>query len=94
VAERDRYREGMALRTKVMGQHYAQGAASKGSPFDRELQEILTGYGYGVFWSRLALKLAERSMITIAVLAALNYPEQLRQHIRAALRNGSPASRS
>jgi 4-carboxymuconolactone decarboxylase len=80
--------KGMEIRNRVMGEAYTGRAFASPDPHDRAVQELVTEWGYGTFWSRPGLPIENRSMITIALLAALNRPEELRQHIRGALRVG------
>lgn len=87
-AEKSAFEKGLAIRNRVMGEPYTKRAFASKDPHDRELQQFVTEFGYGKFWARPKLPVENRSMITIALLAALNRPEELRQHIRGALRVG------
>jgi 4-carboxymuconolactone decarboxylase len=80
--------KGREIRTRVMGKSYTDAALASPDPFDQDVQRILTELGYGAVWARPGLPLQTRSLITIALLASLNRPEELRQHIRGALRLG------
>jgi 4-carboxymuconolactone decarboxylase len=80
--------KGREIRTRVMGKSYTDAALASPDPFDQDVQRILTELGYGAVWARPGLPLQTRSLITIALLATLNRPEELRQHIRGALRLG------
>jgi 4-carboxymuconolactone decarboxylase len=82
------FEKGLEIRNRVMGEAYTERAFASADPHDRAVQELVTEWGYGKFWSRAGLPIENRSMITIALLAALNRPEELRQHIRGALRVG------
>lgn len=61
-----------------------ESSLSGGDSLDREVQALVTEYGYGAVWSRRGLPSATRSMLTLALLAALNRPEQLRGHLNGA----------
>ena len=54
----------------------------------REFQDLLTRYAWGEVWDRTGLPRHTRSLLTIAMLVALNRPEELRLHRRAAGNNG------
>lgn len=85
----DAYEKGMALRRQVMGEsHIAKRQASR-DPFTEQQQRIVTEYGWGGIWSRPGLPLKTRSLITLAMLAALNRQDEIRGHIRGALNNGA-----
>jgi 4-carboxymuconolactone decarboxylase len=56
--------------------------------FNREYQDLIARYAWGEIWMRPGLPRETRSLITIALLVALNRPEELRMHIRAAFQNG------
>lgn len=43
---------------------------------------------YGDVWERPELSKRDRSLATVSALVAMNRPDQLRSHIRLALRNG------
>jgi 4-carboxymuconolactone decarboxylase len=71
-----------------MGKTYTDAAFASTDPIDQDVQRILTELGYGAVWGRPGLPIKTRSLITVALLACLNRPEELRQHIRGALRLG------
>jgi len=56
--------------------------------FTEPFQDFITRYAWGDIWSRPGLSRAERSMITLAMLATLGHENELAMHVRAALRNG------
>jgi 4-carboxymuconolactone decarboxylase len=80
--------KGLEIRNQVMGKSYTDAAFASTDPLDQDVQRILTEFGYGAVWARPGLPLKTRSLITVALLATLNRPEELRQHIRGALRLG------
>lgn len=82
------FQKGLQIRTQVMGQAYTDAAFASPDPIDGDVQRLLTEFGYGAVWSRPGLALQTRSLITIALLACLNRPEELRHHIRGAFRLG------
>ena len=80
--------KGLKIRTQVMGKTYTEAALASPDPLDQDVQRILTELGYGAVWARPGLPLQTRSLITIALLACLNRPEELRHHIGGAFRLG------
>jgi 4-carboxymuconolactone decarboxylase len=79
---------GMRVRREVLGDEHVDRAAAATTEFTRPFQELITSYAWGEIWSRPGLTRQERSMITMAMLAALGREQELAMHVRAALRNG------
>ena len=52
------------------------------------MQELVTEYCWGAVWGRPGLERKTRSLLNLAMLAALNRPEELKLHVRGALNNG------
>lgn len=86
--ERDRYEAGMKVRRAVLGDAHVDASLTKGDAFSNDFQDLITRYAWGEIWSRPGLPGATRSLLTIAMLVALNREEELRMHLRAALKNG------
>lgn len=86
--ERDRYEAGMKVRRAVLGDAHVDASLAKRDAFSNDFQDLLTRYAWGEIWSRPGLPRQTRSLITIAMLVALNRDEELRMHLRAALKNG------
>ncbi len=84
----DTFDKGLQLRTTVLGQEYVDRAVKDADDFNRPFQELVTEYCWGAVWGRDGLTLKTRSMLTMAMLAVLNRPHELRTHVRAALTNG------
>ena len=86
----DAFKKGLALRAEVMGQAEAQrnDAAKSADPFTRDMHEILTRQIWTDIWARPGLPQKVRSMLTVALLASLNRPNQLKMHIKGALNLG------
>ncbi|HXV30792.1 MAG TPA: 4-carboxymuconolactone decarboxylase [Sinorhizobium sp.] len=85
----ERFREGMATRRSVLGDAHVDRAGAAATEFDRPFQELITEAAWGHVWSRPALTLRERSMITIALLAALGQDEEVAMHVRATANTGA-----
>jgi 4-carboxymuconolactone decarboxylase len=86
--ERERFETGMKIRREVLGDAHVDAAIAKRNTFTEEFQDLITRYAWGEIWTRPGLPRQTRSLITVAMLVALNREEELRLHLRAALRNG------
>jgi 4-carboxymuconolactone decarboxylase len=76
----------MAVRRAVLGDEHVD-RAPRGR-FHADFQDLITRYAWGEIWTRPGLPRRTRSLVTIAAMVALNRGEELRLHLRAALRNG------
>ena len=85
---KDVYEKGLQLRKKVHGEEFVRRAMESATDFNKDLQDLINGYVWGTIWARPGLDLKTRSLITIAMLIPQSRPEELKLHIRAALRNG------
>src|SRR5712692_6410163 len=81
-----RYDIGMKVRKEVLGSEYVEQAQAHTTEFDADFQRIITESAWGSVWSRPDLDRRTRSLITIAILAALGR-EELALHLRAAINN-------
>jgi 4-carboxymuconolactone decarboxylase len=86
--ERERYSKGMEVRRAVLGDAHVDRAMTRGSAFNQEFQELITRYAWGEIWTRPGLPRHTRSLITLAMMVALNRSEEFRLHVRAAFNNG------
>jgi 4-carboxymuconolactone decarboxylase len=84
----EKYIQGMMVRREVLGDAYVDKAINSVTDFTRPLQELVTENCWGDVWTRDVLPKRTRSLITIATLAALKAPTELKAHVRGALRNG------
>jgi len=87
----ERARRGMAVRRAVLGDEHVDRAVAATTSFTEPFQDFTTRYAWGEIWSRPGLSRAERSIVTLAVLAALQHENELAMHVKAALRNGLSA---
>jgi 4-carboxymuconolactone decarboxylase len=85
----DRYVEGMATRRSVLGDAHVDRAEAAKTEFDVPFQELITEAAWSHVWSRPNITRRERSMITIALLAALKQDEEVAMHIRASVNTGA-----
>jgi 3-oxoadipate enol-lactonase/4-carboxymuconolactone decarboxylase len=84
----DAYARGMQVRRAVLGDAHVDRATAKADDLTRPFQELITRYAWGDVWGRDVLDRRSRSMVTLALLAALGHEGELAMHVRAALRNG------
>ncbi len=82
------YDRGMEVRRAVLGDAHVDRAIGRTNDFTADFQNLITRYAWGEIWSRPGLDRRMRSAITLTALVALNKPEELAMHLRAALRNG------
>ena len=79
----------MATRRAVLGDAHVDGADAKTTEFDRPFQELITEGAWGTVWSRPQLSRRERSIVTLALLAALGHDEEVAMHVRATANTGA-----
>ena len=79
---------GMRIRREVLGDEHVDAATARTTGFTADFQDLITRYAWGEIWSRPGLDRKTRSCITLTALVALGHLEELKMHVRAALRNG------
>ena len=80
--------KGLKVRREVLGSEYVDNAIKNADDFSRPLQEFVTEYCWGELWNRPGLDRKSRSMLNLAMLAALNRPHEIKLNIRGAINNG------
>ena len=85
----DRFEEGMKTRRAVLGDAHVDRAEANKTEFDAPFQEMITEAAWGHVWSRPHATPRERSMITIALLAAGGHHEEVAMHVRATANTGA-----
>ena len=85
----DRHELGMKVRRGVLGEAHVDRAEARKSPFDEDFQRFITEGAWGSVWSRPGLDRRTRSMLVIALMAALGHEEELAMHIRATRNTGA-----
>jgi 3-oxoadipate enol-lactonase/4-carboxymuconolactone decarboxylase len=80
---------GMAVRRRVLGNAHVDAAEANTTPLDADFQRFITEGAWGSVWARPTLTLRERSMITLALLAALGHESELAMHTRATRNTGA-----
>jgi 4-carboxymuconolactone decarboxylase len=82
------YLLGLSLRKKVMGSDHVEQVLDQASDFALPIQQLVTEFAWGEIWGRPGLDLKTRSMLNLAMLAALNRSHELAGHVSGALNNG------
>ena len=82
---------GMATRRAVLGNAHVDRAEATKTAFDTDFQDFITEGAWGRVWSRPGLTRRERSLITLALLAALGHDEEVAMHVRATTNTGASA---
>ena len=82
--EESRYDAGLRVRREVLGNEHVERSLARATEFDADFQRFITEMAWGTLWSRPGLDRRTRSLVTIAILAALGR-EELALHTRAAI---------
>jgi 3-oxoadipate enol-lactonase / 4-carboxymuconolactone decarboxylase len=91
AASGDRYADGLAVRRQVLGEAHVARASSAITAFDRDFQHYITENAWGGVWTRPHFDRRTRSLLTLAILAALGHHEEFRLHVRATRNTGATA---
>jgi len=83
-----RYEAGMGVRRAVLGDEHVDRSLVNRTEVTEEFQNFITRYAWGEIWTREGLPRHTRSLLTIAMMVALNRSEELALHLRAARNNG------
>ena len=86
--ETTRYQQGMEVRRAVLGDEHVDRALAATTDFNREFQDFITRNAWGETWTRPGLPRHTRSLLTLAMMVALNRGDEFRLHVRAAFNNG------
>jgi 4-carboxymuconolactone decarboxylase len=84
-----RFQKGMAVRRQVLGDAHVDRAEAAKTSLDEPFQTLITEGAWGTVWADDTLTLRERSLLTLALLAATGNFEEIPMHIRATARTGA-----
>jgi 4-carboxymuconolactone decarboxylase len=84
-----RYRTGLAVRRSVLGDPHVDRAEDAATDFDRPFQHLITEAVWGTVWARPGWSKRDRSIVTLALLAALGHDEEVALHVRATANTGA-----
>jgi len=85
----DRFSEGMRVRREVLGDAHVDRAESTRTPEDTPFQTLITESAWGTVWASDGISRRERSMLTLALLAATGNFDEIPMHVRACRRTGA-----
>ncbi len=85
----DRYLKGVQIRREVLGDDHVDRAEAAMSELDKPFQVLITEAAWGNLWASDAISPRERSMLTLAILAATGNFEEIAMHVRATARTGA-----
>jgi 4-carboxymuconolactone decarboxylase len=85
------FQKGLRVRQEVLGEEYVNKSLSSADDFTADFQKLVTEWCWGELWNRPGLDRRTRSIINVAMLTALNRPNEIRLHVRGALNNGVTA---
>lgn len=86
--ENPRYQAGLAVRRAVLGDEYVNKSLANADAFMAPIQQLITENAWGTVWTRPGLDRKTRSLLNLAMLTALNRPNELKLHLKGALNNG------
>jgi 4-carboxymuconolactone decarboxylase len=86
--DEERHERGMEIRRSVLGDAHVDRSLANLNEFNRDFQALITRYAWGEIWARPGLPRHTRSLLTLAMMVALNREEEFKMHVRAAFNNG------
>lgn len=82
------HQQGLNIRKEIFGADVVERRMANAGEFGAPLQKLINQYAYGEIWGREALPRRMRSLLVLAMMCALNRPNELRIHLRGAIKNG------
>ena len=86
--DKERFEKGLAKRKAVLSPEHVERSLAQADDFSRPFQELITEYCWGFAWGDERLDPKTRSMINLAMIAALNRMHEWELHLKGAIRNG------
>ena len=83
------FERGDARRREVLGDAHVDQSNASTTEFTEEFMAFITRYAWGDVWSRSGLEKKTRSLLNLAMLAALNRESEFKLHVKGALNNGA-----
>lgn len=87
--DKDLFETGLEIRKSVVGAEYVDRAMAAADAFNQDFQNMVTEYCWGGAWGREGLSRRDRSLLNLAMLSALNRPQEFKLHFKGALKNGA-----
>jgi 4-carboxymuconolactone decarboxylase len=88
IADTELFKKGLAMRREVLGAEYVDRSIANVDEFNKPFQKLVTEWCWGEVWNRPGIDKKTRSMLNLAMLTALNRPNEVRLHVRGAINNG------
>lgn len=88
MPDKDLYDRGLTVRRAVLGDAHVDRSLERATGFDHDFQEFITKTAWGSVWTRPGLDVKTRSMLTLAMLAALGKDGEFKLHLRATRNTG------
>ncbi len=88
MASESRYEAGLRVRREMLGDEHVDRSLARATELDADFQRFVTEVAWGSVWSRPGMDRRTRSLITIAILAALGRDDELALHLRASRNAG------
>jgi 4-carboxymuconolactone decarboxylase len=82
------FEKGLKIRKEVLGAEFVEKSLANADDFSMPMQELATTYCWGECWGREGLDKRTRSIVNLAMISALNRPNELKIHVKGAIRNG------
>lgn len=82
------FEKGLEIRKSILGKEFVEKSLAAADDFNMPMQRLTTEYCWGAVWGREGLPRKTRSLLNLAMIAALNRPHELKMHVAGALRNG------
>ena len=82
------FERGDARRREVLGDSHVDRSDAGTTEFTEEFMAFITRYAWGDVWTRPGLDKKTRSLLNLAMLAALNRESEFKLHVKGALNNG------
>jgi 4-carboxymuconolactone decarboxylase len=88
MSEKSLFDKGLKIRKEVLGEDYVNKSIAGADDFTRTMAEWSTEFCWGALWSRPGVDKRTRSIVNLAMIAAINRPHELKLHVKGALKNG------
>ena len=86
---KDRFETGLAVRRGVLGDAHVDRAEAAKTAFDEPFQTMITEGAWGTLWADETITKRDRSLLTLALLAAMGNFDEIPMHIRASRNTGA-----
>jgi len=83
-----KFKDGLKTRKEVLGEDYVNKSLSNADDFTMDIQKLATEYCWDEIWNRPGLDRRSRSLLNLGMIAAMNKPQELKAHIKGAIKNG------